>query len=294
MTKLIVIPHNNKTIKKLIKIADGYILSIRDLSTNSTLNYDLKEIKTIIKYLNKHHKEIFISLNKNIHNSDLDYLKYILMELDKYNITGILYYDIGLVNLHHKLGLKTNLVWSQEHQTTNSTTCNYWYSKGIKYTYLSADITLVEIRDIKENTKMELMVPIFGYLPMMVSQRRLVNNYLNYCNIPDDSLINYMQAGDNIYPLVDDEDGTFAYSAHILNGLEAYMKLQAINFDYVTLNEFNIEAASFIKIVKIFKEVNADNVKRKSSIITRMFKNADSGFLYKETIYKVKNNDEKN
>jgi len=293
MTKLIVIPHNKQTIKKLIKVADGYILSLKDLSSNSILTYDLKEIKTIIKYLNKHQKDIFISLNKNMHNSDLDYLKYILLELDKYNITGILYYDIAVVNLHHKLGLKTDLVWAQEHLTTNSATCNYWYSKKIKYTYLSGDITLEEVMDIKKNTPMSLLVPIFGYLPMMVSRRHLVNNYLEYCNIKDDSVIRYMQAGDNCYPIIDDDNGTYAYSAHILNGIEAYLQLQAINFDYVTLNEFNIKEDAFIKVVKMFKEANPDNVQKIAARIKRMFKNIDSGFLYKETIYKVKNNDEK-
>jgi putative protease len=288
MTKLIVIPHNANIVKKLIDIVDGYILSVKDLSTNTIFAYDLEELKKIIKYLNKHNKEIFISLNKNMHNSDLEYLKYILTELDNYNITGILYYDIAIVNIHKCLNLKTNLVWSQEHLTTNSTTCNYWFDKGIKYTYLSGDITLEEVLDIRKNTKMDLLLPIFGYLPMMVSKRHLVKNYLEYSNIKDDSVINYMQAGDNVYPIVDNDDGTFAYSAHILNGLENYLVLNEAGIEYVTLNGFNISDLKFKRVVKMFKEANCDNIDQLNSKIDKMFGNTDRGFLHKATIYKVK------
>jgi putative protease len=293
MTKLIVIPHTKKIIKKLIDIADGYILSVNGLSTNTILTYDLEELIKVIKYLNKNNKDIFISLNKNMHNSDLEQLKYILTELDNYNITGILYYDISIVNIHNSLGLKTNLVWSQEHLTTNSTTCNYWYKKGIKYAYLSSDITLEEILDIKKNTNMSLLVPLFGYLPMMVSKRNLVKNYLEYSNINDDSVINYMQAGDNIYPIIDNKEGTFAYSAHILNGLEDYFNISDADIPYITLNSFNISDSVFTKVIKIFKEVTKENIKDLTLKIDKMFKNTDRGFLHKATIYKVKKNESK-
>ena len=64
--------------------------------------------------------------------SSEDYLKAVLLELNNYDITGVMYYDISIVNLKEKLNLKYDLVWSQEHLTTNYFTCNYWYSKSIK------------------------------------------------------------------------------------------------------------------------------------------------------------------
>ena len=70
---------------------DGIILSLKDYSVQSTIYYDLDEIKDII---NKYPKlEVFIKMNKNIFNDEIDKLKEMLIELNKLNIKGIFFYD---------------------------------------------------------------------------------------------------------------------------------------------------------------------------------------------------------
>ena len=98
-------------------------------------------------------KDIFISLNKNLHNSDLKKVKEILINLNNYNIKGVLYYDVAILSIYNSLNLNYDLVWSQEHLTTNYSTINYWNNLGVNYTYLSSDITEEEIIDISKNTK---------------------------------------------------------------------------------------------------------------------------------------------
>ena len=107
-------------------------------------------------------------------------VKKILIELDNYKIKGVLYYDVAVLNIYRSLKLKYDLVWGCEHYATNYNTINYWHSFGVNYAYLSSDITLQEIIDITKNTKSKLMVNLFGYLPMFVSKRHIVKNYLNY------------------------------------------------------------------------------------------------------------------
>ena len=88
-------------------------------------------------------------------------------------------------------------------------------------------------------------------------------------------------------PIVDDNLGTNIYSAHILNGYQEYLKLKNYQIDYVTLNAFDIDDEKFIKVVKMFKEVKQESEEK----INEMFENTSKGFLYKETIYRVKKND---
>lgn len=270
MTKILGII-SNTNIDRYESYVDGFIFGLKDYSVNLPNYVSLEDIKNI-----KTDKEIFIAINKNIYSREIDELKGILKELDKLNIKGIMFADTCLITLKKELNLNTDLVWSQEHLTTNYETINNWYLEGVKYTYLSSDITLREIKEISSNTKSTLIVPIFGYIPIFTSFRHEVKNYLDNFDLKDNSKINYIEKEGKIYPIVDNKVGTVVYSNSILNGYTEYLDLDV---PYVTINSFNIEDTEYIKVLKTFKEK-----KEKELIID----NSDSGFLYKETIYKVK------
>ena len=217
-------------------------------------------------------------------NKDLEILEYTLLQLDNLKLNGILYYDIAIVNFKKNLKLVTPLVWNQEHLTTNYLTSNFWYEYGAKYTMLSSEITLDEINEIALNANAKTMVPIFGYLPMFVSRRHLVKNYLDTFKIKDDSNINYIEKENKTYAIIDSNDGTIAYSNKCLNGINETLKL---NVDYIVLNSFNINNATFKRVVSMYNIVNESNVQEFKEEIDKML-DTDTGFLYKETVYEVK------
>ncbi len=283
MSKLLIIP-SNTNIENTIEYTDGYLFGIRNMSVNMPCYIDLEELKKINKICLKNKKELFISLNKNFYSKELEELKGILKEIDKLNIKGIFYADTALVNLKLDNFFETELVWSQEHLTTNFETINYWNKYGVNYTYVSSDVTLDEINEISLNSNSKLIVPIFGYFPIFTSKRQLVKNYLDAFKLVDDSKINYMKKESKKYPIVDNSDGTVVYSNNILNGYNEYKNFK--NIDYVTLNSFNIEENTFNKIVKYYKEKKVTE-----EDFEKLLKNLDKGFLYKETIYRVKKYD---
>lgn len=269
MAKLLVLP-NNKYINSLIDKCDAFLFGIKGYSVNVPCEIELDELENLTNL----NKEIFISLNKNMRNEDIDKLKEILLFIDKLNIKGIFYADTCFINLKKELNIKTDLVWSQEHLTTNYATINFWKKYGVNYTYLSAEITLDEINEIIKNTDSKLIVPIFGYLPMFVSFRHTIKNYLKTFKLQDNSKINYIEKENYVYPIIDNELGTTVYSSHILDGYQEYKDL---SIDYVTLNEFNIDRETFIKVLDKYNGLDSNYEL-----------NIDKGFLYKETIYKVK------
>ena len=274
--KKLIIPKSIEEVNTLKSYYDGIIVGIKDLSVNVNLYLTVEDVNQL-----NLDNEIFVALNKNMHNKDLDMLEKTMKSLK--NIKGILYYDAAVVAIYNEMRPSYDLVWAQEHMTTSSVTCNYWKSKGANYAYLSGDITLDEILNIRKQTSMKLMVPIFGYLPMFVSKRHLVKNYLDCFNIDDDSNMHYLEKEGKRYPILDDEL-TSVYSANILSSIEAYQELEKNNIDYVTFNSFNIDSAKFKEVLKIY-----DGKSNKK--IEELFSNIDTGFLYKETYYKVKKND---
>ncbi len=275
MSKLLVMP-KNIDIEKLNQYSDGYIFGLKDYSVNLPCEITLDEVKELDKICRDNNKELFIAINKNIFTRELERLKELLIELDKLDIKGIMYADVALVNLKKEGHFKTDLVWAQEHLTTNYQTINFWKSYGVNYTYLSTDITLREINEIKENTDSILIAPIFGYYPIFTSKRHEVKNYLDNFKLEGKSDIYYIEKEGNTYPITDNSEGTVVYSNKILNGYKEYLEL---DIPYVTLNSFDIDDKLFIDVLKTFKEKIKEDLE---------LENSDKGFLYKETIYKVK------
>lgn len=275
--KILLIPNSKEDLKLKDKV-DGFILPIKDLSIN--YNYYIEDLSIINELKGK---DIFISLNKNMHNKDLSKLKDTLLELENYDIKGIIYYDISVVNYKKELGLKNDIVWNQEHMVTNYSTINYWYNEGSKYAYLSSEITKNEILDIKKNTNAKLMMNIFGYVPIFTSKRNLVSNYLETFDKEKVSKIYYMYKEGIKYPIIEEGKGTTAFSGHILNGIKEYFDL---DLDYYVINSFMINDIE--KVLDIFNNVNKTNLEKCYLELNKLVGNTDEGFLYKETIYKVK------
>ena len=284
MTKKIIIPSNKEQIIDLMNHVDGFIIGLKDMSVNLPTYFNLFEIKEISELLKQNNKELFVSLNKNMHNYDLEYLKEVLLEFEKYDITGILYYDVSIINLKEELKLKKDLVFSEEHAVTNYTTINYWNNMGAEYAFLSSEITLNEIIDIHKNSNSKLLVQVFGYIPIFVSERKLVSNYKKTFNIKNNSDLYYIEKEGNKYPILEDKYTTQVYTNYILNAIEEIEKLEEENIEYIVFNSFNIPDDIFSYIIKSYKFITEKD-------LLKLIKNVDKGFLYKETIYKVKKYD---
>lgn len=281
MSKILTIPSSLDEIKQTINKVDGFIIGIKNMSVNVNYYIEIDEFD-ILKSIDK---DIFICLNKNMHNSDLETVKDILIKLNDCNIKGVMYYDIGILNIYNSLDLNYDLVWAQEHLTTNYNTINYWNKFKVNYTYLSSDITEEEIIEISKNSKCKLIVNLFGYLPMFVSKRHIIKNYLEYFNLNDNSNVNYMEKEDKVYPIIDNNIGTQVYSNNILNGIRSALN---IDVEYIVLNSFNVDIDKFISIIDMFRNVTESNVEEYESKINSMFSNVDTGFLNTKTIYRVK------
>ena len=270
MGKILISPNNTKIIKKSLNIADGYVIGIKGYSINYP-SFNLDEILAIIDFCKKNNKEIYVVLNKNIHNKEIEEVKEILNKLN--NINGLFYYDNAIISLKNKLNLNYDLVWDQEHQTTNYLTINNYYNLGIKKVHLSNDITLREMNEIKENTKSEIIVTVFGYLPMFASQRHLIKNYSDQFNLINNSSINYMSKEGKDYKIIDNELGTQVYTDSIFSMLD---ELNNIKADYILFNSYLIDDFEYV----LDNINNVENINLKYQ--TKPY------FKDVETIYKVK------
>lgn len=285
MSKIVVIPNTNASIKNILKKGCCILLGIEGYSVN-TLNVNIEQIKILVHESNN----IFLSLNKNISNDELPKIEKLLIELESLHIKGIFYYDVALVNICKRLNLQLNLIWSAEHLTTNYFTINYWYEHGIKSCFLSNEITMKEIKEISQNTKSTLFVQLFGYIPMYVSKRHAINNYLEHFHLDRDSSEYFLFKENHKYSIVDNSEGTMIYSSFILNGLREYLELKDM-IDYTIINGYMLNDNELMKVIDYFSVSNSTNIDDLENGINELFSNLSKGFLYEETIYRVKKYD---
>lgn len=264
--------------------ANAFIFGLLDYSSGYHNELSVEEIKEI---RSNYDGELFIAVNKNMFNRELDDLEKKLIELDDLNINGILFYDIAVLSIHNRLNLKTPLVWNQTHMVTNYNTCNYYYDKGCKYGVVASEITLDEIKEIKEKTKMQLFVNVLGYQVMGYSRRSLLSNYFKSIDkkLEKDNYI--IENNNEDYIVREEKHGNVFLFGKPLNGS---VVIKDLDIDYVILNDYNFTKETFTKALQLYVEL----VKTKED---KYIKELDDligdnrGFFFKKTIYKVKKND---
>lgn len=273
---------------KNTNMKEGYpLFGLKDLSINKP-TLSLEELKNIKD------KNIFISIDKNIFNSDLPYLEKALKLIENLNLKGIFFYDLAVLSLSKRLNLKTKLIWNQDFLVTNYKTCNFYQKEGVKGAVLSP-LLPEEIEEIRNNTNLELYVNIFGHQLMAVSKRHLLTSYFNYINKENNQNIKFMKEKTGTYPVIEEFYGTKFLTKDILNGIRYLNKLKEIKIDYVILDSILIEKDTFSKILEYYKEAIYNDVTEERLLEMEQEINkiipTSLEFFAKKTIYKVKKND---
>lgn len=284
--KLILIPDELSNLDAYIdRGCEGIIIGLKDLSTNYEVELDVEQIKLLKeKYPTI---DIFVSMNKNFFNEEMSKVEQSLIELDKLDINGILYYDLSVVYLKNKNNLNVDLVWNQTHMVTNYNTCNYYYDLGVKYGFLSTEITLDEINEIKEKTNMKLFAFGYGYPVMAHTRRSLLTNYFINRGKEYDGSVCHIYDNNNKFSLKEDETGTTFLNDEFVNGS---CLLTNSNVDFVVFNNNLFPEDKSLQLVSLISEYKTTNNERIIGEIEDLIGDY-TNFFYKKTIFMVKKND---
>lgn len=290
--ELVVVPNSVEDISFYHeKESNIFILGLE----NYCINYPSVSLDEIKKLSSKY--SLFISVNKNIFNNELADLTEKLVELSHLSIRGVLFYDLGVLNIVRENNISLNLVWHQTHMVTNYNTCNFYYEKGVSAGFLANEITLDEILEIKKRTKMKLMVECFGYPIMSHSRRMLLTNYFKSIGKEKENRVYHLENMNEEYLLKESSDGASILCGKLINGVKPLFDLVENGIDYVVLDMQEVDKSIGKEVLTTYSNIirNYASIteKEKDSIINRMNNliGDSTNFFYKRTIYKVKKGD---
>lgn len=270
------------------KNAKAFLFGLKDYSTLEE-EIELKDISSISG-------KVFLAIDKNIMNDSLKDLERILSSIDKYNISGIFFYDLAILSMCKRLGVKTPIIWNQNYLVTNYKTCNFYEKEGVFGAVINPIITISEITEICNKTKLDVFVPVFGYQMMALSNRKLITNYFDYIGETNFDKFNLINEKDKKYPILEADCGTKIYSDEILNGIRYINMLKKSGVKHVILDGFLLDFSICEKVFKCYERAVYEDLSDEELIIlekeiNELIPNSSTLFFDKKTVFKVKKND---
>lgn len=287
--KLLIKPISKEIDSYIKKGNDSFLFGLKGFSAFSSCDLTLKELKNLqLKYPNIN---LFVLLDKNIFEKDLNKLLEALKELAILKLSGLFFYDLAVLNMTLGNQLDLPLIWNQNFLVTNANTCNYYQTFGVKGAVISSELEISEIEEILDLSKIPCYVNIFGYQLMAFSKRKLVSSYYTYLkeDKKSKSKEHLMFEKGKAFPVLEKEAGTSFLTEKVLDGILYLKNLQ--KSAYLILNEYGLSKHTFSKVLNIYNQAlnDLDNLKVYDQKLAKIIKNRSVGFFDHKTIYKVKN-----
>jgi len=140
-------------------------------------NFTLETLEELVKFAHAINKKIYVTTNIVVHDEDLKGLDEYLEKLDEIKVDAIICSSLVIIERAKQItNLEIHL--STQYSVTNSVLSDYFLEEGIKRVVLARELSLVEIKRIKENTKADLEVFIHGGMCVSYSGRCTLSNYM--------------------------------------------------------------------------------------------------------------------
>ena len=140
-------------------------------------NFTYEELKEAVEFAHARAKKVYVTVNIFQHNSDMEKLPDYLRYLQEINVDALLVADLGVFMLCRKLIPNMELHISTQANNTNWATVNAWKELGAKRVVLAREMSLKEIREIREKCDVDLEMFMHGAMCISYSGRCLLSNY---------------------------------------------------------------------------------------------------------------------
>ena len=140
-------------------------------------NFSREELKEAVDFAHERNRKVYVTVNIFPHNGDLiglpDYLKY----LAAIKVDALLVADLGVFMMCRELIPEMELHISTQANNTNWATVNAWKKLGAKRVVLAREMSLAEVREIREKCDVDLEMFMHGAMCISYSGRCLLSNY---------------------------------------------------------------------------------------------------------------------
>lgn len=187
-------------------------------------NFTNEEIKEGIAFAHEHGVKVYITANILAHNDDLAGVEAYFRELKEIGPDALIISDPGVFAIARRVIPDMEIHISTQANNTNYGTYRFWYDLGAKRVVTARELSLKEIKEIREHIPedMEIESFIHGAMCISYSGRCLLSNFMTgrdanqgACTHPcrwKYSIVEEKRPGEYM-PVYENERGTFIFNS---------------------------------------------------------------------------------
>ena len=205
-------------------------------------NFSLEELDGAIRTAHAQNVRVYLAVNILAHNDDITALQEYLQAVRDMRPDGLIIADPGVFRLAKEICPEIPRHISTQANNTNRETCRFWLEQGASRIVTARELSLREIRELREAlpAEMELESFVHGAMCISYSGRCLLSNFLNgrdanrgECTHPcrwKYALMEESRPGE-YFPVEEDARGTYIFNSKDLCMIEHIPELIEAGID---------------------------------------------------------------
>ena len=222
-------------------------------------NFSSEDMKAGIAFAHAHNVKVYVTANILAHNSDLEGAAEYFKELNELKPDALIIADPGMFMLakEHCPGMELHI--STQANNTNYQTYLFWWQQGAKRVVSARELSLAEIREIRDHIPEEMEIESFihGAMCISYSGRCLLSNYFTgrdanqgACTHPcrwKYAVVEETRPGEYM-PVYENERGTYIFNSKDLCMIEYIPEIVAAGIDSLKI-EGRMKTALYVAAV---------------------------------------------
>ena len=205
-------------------------------------NFSMEEMKEGIEFAHAHDVKVYVTANILAHNDDLEGVREYFKELKEIKPDALIIADPGVFQIAKEVCPEIERHVSTQANNTNYATYNFWYRQGASRVVSARELSLKEIKEIRERIPEDLEIETFVHGAMCISYsgRCLLSNYFTgrdanqgACTHPcrwKYAVVEEKRPGEYL-PVYENERGTYIFNSKDLCMIEHIPELVEAGID---------------------------------------------------------------
>jgi putative protease len=243
--------------------ADAVYMGISDFSLRARAdNFTPEELQKAAGLVRQKGKKLYITVNIFPHNRDISCIEDHISCLNMVAPDALIVSDIGVFEIASHLAPGIPVHISTQANITNFRSAQLWERLGAKRLVLSRELTIEEVREIREQVSIELECFVHGAICISYSGRCYISSYLanrsanrgectNSCRW-NYALMEEKRKGE-FHPVYENDRGTYLMSSRDLCMIEHLDRLADAGVDSFKI-EGRMKGINYVAGVKTYRE----------------------------------------
>ena len=222
-------------------------------------NFSMEEMKEGIEFAHARDVKVYVTANILAHNEDLHGVREYFKELKEIRPDALIIADPGVFDIAKEICPEIERHISTQANNTNYGTYNFWHRQGASRVVSARELSLEEIRELRENIPGELEIETFVHGAMCISYsgRCLLSSYFTgrdanhgACTHPcrwKYAVVEETRPGEYM-PVYENERGTYIFNSKDLCMIEHIPELIDAGIDSLKI-EGRMKTALYVATV---------------------------------------------